>query len=185
MFGIRRINKELSDIKKEIEENDIEEWYASPIDEIDLYNWEGFVNGPEDSLYEDGTFYFKIFFPKDYPFKPFKIRFTTKIYHPYINEIGDIHCCDFPNFFTDYNIPGNWNINFTLRMAIGEIRDKLKNIVIHCGGNNREATQMFLEDKNKFNEIAKEWTQKYATSNNITFEEDKISKIKEQVQKKR
>ena len=70
-------------------------------------------------------------------------------------------------------------------MAIGEIRDKLKNIVIHCGGNNREATQMFLEDKNKFNEIAKEWTQKYATSNNITFEEDKISKIKEQVQKKR
>ena len=43
---------------------------------------------------------------------------------------------------------------------------------------------MFLEDKNKFNEIAKEWTEKYATSNNITFEEDKISKIKEQVQKK-
>ena len=64
MFWIRRINKELSDIKKEIEENDIEEWNASPIDEIDLYNWEGFVNGPEDSLYEDGTFYFKIFFKK-------------------------------------------------------------------------------------------------------------------------
>ena len=55
-------------------------------------------------------------------------------------------------------------------MAIVEIKDKLKNIVIHCGENNREATQMFLEAKNKFNEIAKEWTQKYATSNNITFE---------------
>jgi ubiquitin-conjugating enzyme E2 D/E len=49
--------------------------------------------GPSDSPYSGGVFFLSIHFPTDYPFKPPKVNFTTKIYHPNINSNGSI-CLD-------------------------------------------------------------------------------------------
>ncbi|XP_032087951.1 ubiquitin-conjugating enzyme E2 D1 isoform X2 [Thamnophis elegans] len=49
--------------------------------------------GPPDSAYQGGVFFLTVHFPTDYPFKPPKIAFTTKIYHPNINSNGSI-CLD-------------------------------------------------------------------------------------------
>ena len=46
-----------------------------------------------DSPYSGGVFFLSITFPTDYPFKPPKVSFTTKIYHPNINANGSI-CLD-------------------------------------------------------------------------------------------
>lgn len=46
-----------------------------------------------DSPYAGGVFFLSISFPTDYPFKPPKVSFTTKIYHPNINANGSI-CLD-------------------------------------------------------------------------------------------
>jgi ubiquitin-conjugating enzyme E2 D len=46
-----------------------------------------------DSPYAGGVFFLSITFPTDYPFKPPKVSFTTKIYHPNINANGSI-CLD-------------------------------------------------------------------------------------------
>ncbi|XP_063564553.1 ubiquitin-conjugating enzyme E2 D4 isoform X11 [Gorilla gorilla gorilla] len=46
-----------------------------------------------DSPYQGGVFFLTIHFPTDYPFKPPKVAFTTKIYHPNINSNGSI-CLD-------------------------------------------------------------------------------------------
>ena len=46
-----------------------------------------------DSPYAGGVFFLSIAFPTDYPFKPPKVSFTTKIYHPNINGNGSI-CLD-------------------------------------------------------------------------------------------
>jgi ubiquitin-protein ligase len=46
-----------------------------------------------DSPYAGGVFFLSITFPTDYPFKPPKVSFTTRIYHPNINANGSI-CLD-------------------------------------------------------------------------------------------
>lgn len=46
-----------------------------------------------DSPYSGGVFFLTIHFPTDYPFKPPKVNFTTRIYHPNINSNGSI-CLD-------------------------------------------------------------------------------------------
>lgn len=44
----------------------------------------------ENAPYNKGAFRIEINFPAEYPFKPPKINFKTKIYHPNIDEKGQV-----------------------------------------------------------------------------------------------
>ena len=57
------------------------------------YTLQATILGPSESPYEGGVFFLNIHFPTDYPFKPPKFAFTTRIYHPNINSNGAI-CLD-------------------------------------------------------------------------------------------
>jgi len=57
------------------------------------FHWQATIMGPGDSPYSGGVFFLAIHFPTDYPFKPPKVNFTTRIYHPNINSNGSI-CLD-------------------------------------------------------------------------------------------
>ena len=85
MPDIKRINKELKDITKDLSEN-INAW---PIN-YDLLNWEATIIGPSDTPYADGIFFLKITLPNDYPMEPPKVKFLSRIYHCNVNSNGKI-----------------------------------------------------------------------------------------------
>lgn len=49
-----------------------------------------FVYFQDNPPYDKGAFRIEIIFPAEYPFKPPKITFKTKIYHPNIDEKGQV-----------------------------------------------------------------------------------------------
>ena len=87
-MALKRINKELKDIANDPPA----QCSAGPVGD-DPFHWQAIILGPTDSPFEGGVFFLNIHFPTDYPFKPPKFAFTTRIYHPNINSNGAI-CLD-------------------------------------------------------------------------------------------
>ncbi len=52
----------------------------------ELTHWKGWIIGPEDTPYSGGKFFIDIQLTSEYPFKPPKMKFETKIWHPNISS---------------------------------------------------------------------------------------------------
>uniref|UniRef100_A0A672P4Q7 E2 ubiquitin-conjugating enzyme n=1 Tax=Sinocyclocheilus grahami TaxID=75366 RepID=A0A672P4Q7_SINGR len=117
-----------------------------------VFHWQATIMGPNDSPYQGGVFFLTIHFPTDYPFKPPKVAFTTRIYHPNINSNGSI-CLDI--------LRSQWSPALTISKVLLSICSLL------CDPNPDdplvpEIARIYKTDNEKYNRIAREWTQKYA-----------------------
>ena len=90
MTSLNRIKNELKKMKKE----NLKMIRAGPKNDTNLFEWEAFINGPENSPYEGGVFELEVKIPQDYPYKPPSVKFVTYVYHPNIGSDGNI-CVDF------------------------------------------------------------------------------------------
>ena len=85
MAATRRLQKELQDIRKA----GLKSFRDVAVDEQNILSWQGLLV-PDQPPYSKGAFRVDIQFPAEYPFKPPKISFKTRIYHPNVDEKGQV-----------------------------------------------------------------------------------------------
>ena len=108
--------------------------------------------GPDDSPYAGGVFFLNIHFPTDYPFKPPKVTFTTRIYHCNINSNGSI-CLDI--------LKDQWSPALT----ISKVLLSISSMMTDANPDDPlvpEIAHLYKTNRPKHDEHAKEWTKKYA-----------------------
>ncbi|KAL0486158.1 ubiquitin conjugating enzyme E2 [Acrasis kona] len=81
-----RLGKELSELQK----NPVEGFSAGLVDDSNLFEWEVFIVGPPDTLYEGGFFRATLKFTDEYPNKPPVMHFLTPMWHPNIYKDGKV-----------------------------------------------------------------------------------------------
>lgn len=144
----KRIQRELAEISLDPPPN----CSAGPKGD-NLYEWCSTILGPEKSVYEGGVFYLDISFPMDYPFKPPKVSFRTRIYHCNINSQGVI-CLDI--------LKDSWSPALT----ISKVLLSVCSLLTDCNPGDplvgSIATQ-YVNDREEHDRIAQEWTKRYAT----------------------
>jgi ubiquitin-conjugating enzyme E2 D len=147
-MATQRITRELELFSKDPPSN----CSAGPLNG-DIFKWQATIMGPEDSPYENGVFYLDINFPSDYPFKPPRLTFTTKIYHPNINSEGGI-CLDI--------LKDEWSPALTISNVLLSICSLLTDpnpddpLVPHIAN-------LYNTDKDKYIATAREHTIRYAS----------------------
>jgi len=145
---IKRLQKELAEIQREPPSN-----CSAGLDDDNLYKWTATIFGPNDSPYAGGTFFLDIYFPEEYPYKPPKFKFRTKIYHPNIGLDGSI-CLDI--------LKDQWSPALTVSKILLSICSLLDDpnpddpLVV-------EIARQYKTDKNIYIQIAQEWTRIYAS----------------------
>ena len=136
--------------------------------------------GPGDSPYSGGVFFVNIHFPPDYPFKPPKVQFQTKVYHPNVNSQGSI-CLDI--------LKEQWSPALTIsKVNLGTLWFMRQSMHQYCCCENDqqhclqvllsicslltdpnpddplvpEIAHIYKTDRSRYEDTAREWTRKYA-----------------------
>jgi len=148
--ALKRITKEHNDIMKDPPSN----CSAGPDPRFknDMHRWVAQIIGPAGSPYEGGMFSLQIEFPPDYPFKPPKINFTTKVYHCNVNDKGGI-CLDI--------LKDNWSPALTISKVLLSICSLLTD-ANPADPLVPEIAKQYKENRELHDKTAREWVRKYA-----------------------
>lgn len=129
--------------------------------------WEAYIEGPPDSPFAGGIFHLYIDFPNNYPIKPPKVTFKTKIYHCNIASNGSI-CLDI--------LKGNWSPVLTTQKVLLSISSLMTdpNADDLLVG---EVARVYKSNRELFNQTAKKWTAEHAM---VKGDKTKMNKILKQ-----
>ncbi|KAM7227113.1 hypothetical protein CapIbe_021526 [Capra ibex] len=144
----KRIQKELAEITLDPPPN----CSAGPKGD-NIYEWRSTILGPPGSVYEGGVFFLDITFSPDYPFKPPKVTFRTRIYHCNINSQGVI-CLDI--------LKDNWSPALTISKVLLSICSLLTDCNPADPLVGSIATQ-YMTNRAEHDRMARQWTKRYAT----------------------
>ncbi|KAI9359564.1 ubiquitin-conjugating enzyme/RWD-like protein [Zopfochytrium polystomum] len=150
-MALRRIQKELG----EVVNNPSKAFSAGPAGGgDDLFKWEAVLFGPANSPFRDGAFKVSLDLSTDYPFKPPKVKFLTKIYHPNVDDDGSI-CIGVlkPDVWKPSNKLTDVLLSLSLILEFPIPEDAI----------NGSVAEVYTGDRAKFDKTAQEWVKKYCT----------------------
>ncbi|XP_062014919.1 constitutive photomorphogenesis protein 10 [Rosa rugosa] len=117
-----------------------------------LYHWVATIIGPPGTPYQGGIYFLDITFPGDYPFKPPKIVFRTRVFHCNVDASGNVSL---------EIVKDGWSPALTITKVLLAIRsiftkpDPYNPLV-------PSIAHLYLADKAKHDELASEWTMRFA-----------------------
>ncbi|KAJ3412014.1 ubiquitin-conjugating enzyme E2 K [Chytridiales sp. JEL 0842] len=118
-----------------------------------LMTLKGKFKGPEGTPYEGGLFVVDIQVSMEYPFKPPKMKFITKVYHPNISSQTGAICLDI--------LKDQWSPVLTLKTALISLQSLLSDPAPN-DPQDAQVARHYLSDKPGFDATARQWTQLYA-----------------------
>ena len=146
-MALRRIEKELEELTQDPPSN-----CSAGLMDNDKFCWIATILGPTDTPYSGGIFKLSINFPSTYPFKPPKVKFITKIYHPNINSHGSI-CLDVLNT--------QWSPALTVSKLLLSISSLLSDPNPE-DPLEPDIADIYKNDREKYNKLARNHTLRYA-----------------------
>ncbi|CAM9220216.1 unnamed protein product [Ectocarpus fasciculatus] len=149
--SIKRVMKEYHDFMS----NPVPGW-QSFVSSTNLCNWKLFLTDCS-TPYEGGAWFLTVEFPRDYPFKPPKIRFVTPIYHCNVNSDGAI-CLDI--------LKDSW----TPALTISKVMLSISALLTEPNPDDPLdvcKAQIYKDDRARYLSEAKEWTQRNANASII------------------
>jgi len=114
------------------------------------------IDGPVATAYEGGKFRLELYLTDEYPMKPPKVRFLTRIYHPNIDKLGRI-CLDI--------LKDQWSPAIEIKSLLVSIQALLSKPNPDDPLANDVAEHWKSDEKGAIEE-AKKWTQIHANESN-------------------
>ncbi|XP_037050021.1 ubiquitin-conjugating enzyme E2 L3-like [Bradysia coprophila] len=148
MTSTRRLQKELADLRA----SDLKSFKDIQVDDANILIWNGLIV-PENAPYNKGAFRIEINFPAEYPFKPPKICFKTKIYHPNIDEKGQV-CLP---IISAENWKPATKTDQVIQALIALVNDPEPEHPLRA-----DLAEEFQKDRKKFFKTAEEFTRKHS-----------------------
>jgi len=151
----RRMKRELELLSRGAAAPGISAWPREDGERLDMLDAE--IRGSADTPYEGGVFQLEVQIPREYPLKPPRVRFVTRIYHPNIDAQGRI-CLD------SLNMPpkGAWKPSLNVATVLSTIQC-LMGAPNGDDGLMADITEQFRRQPALFRRTAAEWTRRYAS----------------------